>query len=163
MAESTVQISRADPDSDDARHCIGEYFAELNRRSPAGFNPAAGISAEPEELRPPAGAFLLAHLDGRPVGCGALKLHPGATAEIKRMWVSAEARGHGVGRRLLAELEAVALENGAQVAHLETNRVLVEAIRLYRSAGYVDVPAFNDEPFAHHWFEKRLGGEPSGN
>ena len=46
--------------------------------------------------------------------------------------------------------------SGATAARLETNKTLVEAIALYRSAGYVEVPAFNDEPFAHHWFEKRL-------
>ena len=49
------------------------------------------------------------------------------------------------------------LQSGATTARLETNRALVEAIEMYRSAGYVEVPAFNDEPFAHHWFEKRLG------
>jgi hypothetical protein len=53
-------------------------------------------------------------------------------------------------------LEACAVRSGASTARLETNRALVEAIALYRSAGYVEVPAFNDEPFAHHWFEKRL-------
>jgi ribosomal protein S18 acetylase RimI-like enzyme len=72
------------------------------------------------------------------------------------MWVAESARGLGIGRRLLAELEGRALRSGAVTARLETNRSLVEAIAMYRSAGYVEVPAFNDEPFAHHWFEKRL-------
>jgi ribosomal protein S18 acetylase RimI-like enzyme len=72
------------------------------------------------------------------------------------MWVAESARGLGIGRRLLAELEAVATRSGASVARLETNRALVEAIAMYRSAGYDEVPAFNEEPFAHHWFEKRL-------
>jgi ribosomal protein S18 acetylase RimI-like enzyme len=73
------------------------------------------------------------------------------------MWVAESARGLGIGRRLLAELEALAVENGVRTVHLETNRNLVEAIGLYRSAGYVEVEPFNDEPYAHHWFEKRLG------
>ena len=73
------------------------------------------------------------------------------------MWVLGSARGLGIGRRMLGELEARVAESGATVARLETNRALVEAIALYRSAGYREVPAFNDEPFADHWFEKQLG------
>src|SRR5262249_37477624 len=91
-----------------------------------------------------------------PVGCGALKLHGDEPAEVKRMWVSGAARGLGVGRRLLTELEHYAAGAGVRVLRLETNRSLVEAIGLYRSAGYREVAAFNDEPYAHHWFEKRL-------
>ena len=72
------------------------------------------------------------------------------------MWVAESARGLGIGRRLLAELEARAAAHGARAVRLETNRTLSEAIALYRSAGYVEVPAFNDEPFADHWFEKIL-------
>ena len=81
---------------------------------------------------------------------------PGEPSEIKRMWVAAPARGRGIGRRLLSQLEANAVRSGAPAVRLETNRSLIEAIALYRSAGYVEVPAFNDEPFADHWFEKGL-------
>jgi ribosomal protein S18 acetylase RimI-like enzyme len=97
--------------------------------------------------------MLLATLSGEPVGCGALWFHPGEPPDIKRMWVSPQARGLGLGRRLLAELEA-RVEGG--VIRLETNRALVEAIAMYRSAGYVEIEPFNDERYAHHWFEKRL-------
>jgi ribosomal protein S18 acetylase RimI-like enzyme len=69
------------------------------------------------------------------------------------MWVAPSARGLGVGRRMLAELEAHA---NADVVRLETKGSLAEAIALYRSAGYAEVAPFNDEPYAHHWFEKRL-------
>jgi ribosomal protein S18 acetylase RimI-like enzyme len=72
------------------------------------------------------------------------------------MWVSPSTRGLGLGRRILGELEALAARSGARLVRLETNRSLVEAIALYRSAGYREVPAFNDEPFADHWFEKEL-------
>jgi ribosomal protein S18 acetylase RimI-like enzyme len=72
------------------------------------------------------------------------------------MWVAPAARGLGLGRRLLRELERLARETGARTIRLDTNRVLNEAIRLYRSAGYQEVPRFNDEPYAHHWFEKAL-------
>jgi GNAT superfamily N-acetyltransferase len=156
LTTAAVEIRVADPTGRDARRCIRAYFAELDRRSESGFDPRAGISAEPHELTPPSGAFLIAYLRGEPVGCGAVKHHPDAPSELKRMWVAESARGVGIGRRLLAELEAVAARSGASVARLETNRALVEAIAMYRSAGYDEVPAFNDEPFAHHWFEKRL-------
>jgi ribosomal protein S18 acetylase RimI-like enzyme len=72
------------------------------------------------------------------------------------VWVADSVRGLGIGRRLLVELERHASQRGARTVRLETNRNLTEAIALYRSAGYVEVPPFNDEPFAHHWFEKRL-------
>jgi ribosomal protein S18 acetylase RimI-like enzyme len=78
-------------------------------------------------------------------------------ARALRMWVAETARGLGIGRRLLTELEACARASGASSTRLETNGSLVEAIAMYRSAGYVEVPAFNDEPFAHHWLEKQLG------
>ena len=154
LTAALVEIRPVDPLHPDARRCVTSYFAELNLRSDSGFDPAAGISAEPHELRPPAGLMLVAYLRAEAVGCGAVKHHPAAPSEIKRMWVADHARGLGIGRRMLAELEAQAIASGARAARLETNRALTEAIALYRSAGYVEVPAFNDEPFAHHWFEK---------
>jgi ribosomal protein S18 acetylase RimI-like enzyme len=77
-------------------------------------------------------------------------------AEVKRMWVSPAVRGLGLGRRLLAELEAQAARHGARLLRLETNRTLIEAIAMYRAAGYGEVTAFNDEAYAHHWFEKQI-------
>ena len=156
LTTASTEIRPADPNGADARGCVRAYFAELDRRSESGFDAAAGISAEPHEVTPPAGLFLVAYLRGEPVGCGAVKHHPGRPSEIKRMWVAESARGLGIARRLLAELEADAAGRGATITRLETNKALVEAISLYRSAGYVEVPAFNDEPFAHHWFEKPL-------
>jgi GNAT superfamily N-acetyltransferase len=156
LITAALEIRTVDPTDRDAKRCIRAYFAELDRRSDSGFDPAAGISAEPHELVPPGGRFLIAYLRGEPVGCGAVKHHPGAPSEIKRMWVAESARGLGVGRRLLNELERWAIRSDASTARLETNHALVEAIALYRSAGYVEVPPFNDEPFAHHWFEKQL-------
>jgi len=85
-----------------------------------------------------------------------LRFHGNEPAEIKRMWVAAQARRLGLGRRLIAEVESHARANGVHVLHLDTNRALVEAIGLYRCAGYAEVPRFNDEPYAHHWFEKVL-------
>jgi DNA-binding MarR family transcriptional regulator len=156
LTASLVTIAPLDPDQPQAQQCLRAYFAELDRRFDAGFDPSRGISAEPEELRPPAGLLLVASLRSEPIGCGALKFHRDEPTEIKRMWVDATARGLGIGRRMLAELEAQAAANGASVVRLETNRALVEAISMYRAAGYTEVAAFNDEPYAHHWFEKQL-------
>jgi ribosomal protein S18 acetylase RimI-like enzyme len=72
------------------------------------------------------------------------------------MWVSSGTRGLGVGRRMLAALEEHARARGVRVVRLETNRNLGEAVALYRSSGYAEVPAFSDEPYADHWFEKHL-------
>ena len=156
LVASAVQVSVRDPRHPDARFCLRAYFSELARRFDGGFDPARSIPADDDELTPPAGLLLVATLHGEPAGCGALKFHDGAPAEIKRMWVTPAARGLGLGRRLLTELEARAAAHGVRTLRLETNRSLGEAIGLYRAAGYREVAAFNDEPYAHHWFEKTL-------
>lgn len=151
-----IEIAPTDPAHPHARFCLRSYFDELDRRFEAGFDPARSIPADDECLRLPAGLLLVATRGGEPIGCGALKFHDDAPTELKRMWVAESARGLGLGRRLLSELEAQATKHGAKVVRLETNKSLVEAINLYRSAGYVEVAAFNDEAYAHHWFEKTL-------
>ena len=153
---SMVEIGAIDPAHPHAQYCLHMYFSELDRRFDAGFDPAKSISADNQELRRPAGLLLVATLRGEPIGCGALKFHDDRPTEIKRMWVDETARGLGLGRRLLNLLENGAASHGAKAVRLETNMTLVEAISLYRSAGYVEVPAFNDERYAHHWFEKQL-------
>jgi DNA-binding MarR family transcriptional regulator len=156
LTAAMVEIVAVDPEHPDARQCLRSYFAELERRSGAPFNPLVGSTAEPAELRPPKGEMVVAYLREEPVGCGALKHFGGGVTDIKRMWLAEAARGLGLGRRLLATLEQRAADAGARAVRLETSDLLVEAVALYRSAGYREVPAFNDEPFAHHWFEKRL-------
>jgi len=157
LRASMVTMEAEDPSTPDARWCIQQYFDELNKRFDAGFDPARSISATEHELVPPAGLLVIARLRGRAIGCGALKFHRRAPTELKRMWVSPDSRGLGVGRRLLIDLERRAREAGASVVRLETNQSLKEAIQLYRSSGYREVKSFNDEPYADHWFEKRLG------
>jgi DNA-binding MarR family transcriptional regulator/ribosomal protein S18 acetylase RimI-like enzyme len=156
LTAGLVEVAIEDPRTAAARFCLESYYAELNSRFDTGFDPERAISTTAEELTEPAGLLLVARLHGEPIGCGALKLHGDVPFYIKRMWVAPEARGLGVGRRILAELEDQARHRGATVVHLETNKTLREAATLYRSAGYVEVDPFNDEPYAHHWFEKRL-------
>jgi DNA-binding MarR family transcriptional regulator/GNAT superfamily N-acetyltransferase len=160
LVSSAVRIASCDPSHPDARHCLRSYLGELARRFDGGFDPALSISAADRELRPPAGLFLVATLHGEPAGCGALKFHDDAPAEIKRMWVAPQARGLGLGRRLLAELEAHAAAHGVRTLRLETNQALVEAINLYASAGFREVAPFNEESYAHHWFEKTVAPSP---
>jgi DNA-binding MarR family transcriptional regulator/GNAT superfamily N-acetyltransferase len=156
LTAAMVEITDTDPEHPDARFCLRSYFAELERRAGEPFDPLVGSTAEPDELRPPNGELVVAYLRAEPVGCGALKRTGPGTIDIKRMWLAESARGLGLGRRLLHELEARAAHAGARTVRLETSDLLHEAIALYRSAGYEEVPAFNDEPFAHHWFAKEL-------
>jgi DNA-binding MarR family transcriptional regulator/GNAT superfamily N-acetyltransferase len=156
LTAASVEITAVDPEHRDARYCLAEYAAELNRRSDRRFDPAVGATALPHEVRPPAGQFFVIYLRGEAIGCGAVKHNPRAPTEIKRMWIASAARGLGLGRRLLGHLEACALASGVRVARIETSADLTEALALYRSTGWVEVPPFNDEPFADHWFEKAL-------
>ena len=156
LRASMVRFGIERPASRDAQWCLTQYYRELNQRFESGFDIDSALPVEPHELTPPGGALILARLHGRPIGCGIVKTPRGAPAYLKRMWVAPEARGLGVGRRLLAELEAHARSAGASVVQLETNRTLTEAIAMYRRSGYVEVEPFNDERYAHHWFEKRL-------
>ncbi|MET7806114.1 helix-turn-helix domain-containing GNAT family N-acetyltransferase [Micromonospora chersina] len=156
LVGSMVVVEPCPPADPRARASVRAYAREIAQRFDDGFDPALSKPVRDEELVPPAGVFLLATLNGEPVGCGAVKLHAGAPAEIKRVWVSDGVRGLGVGRRLLDRLERYAAERGWTAVRLDTNRNLTEAIALYRAAGYQEIAPYNDEPYAHHWFEKRL-------
>ncbi|MEU7787367.1 MarR family winged helix-turn-helix transcriptional regulator [Amycolatopsis sp. NPDC049159] len=156
LTASAVEVAPCAPERPAARFCLRAYFAELAERFDGGFDPELSSSAADAEMTPPSGVLLVAALHGEPVGCGALKFRGGAPAEVKRMWVAPPARGLGLGRRLLAELEAHAAAQGVRTLRLETNRALAEAVGLYRAAGYREVAPFNDERYADHWFEKHL-------
>ena len=157
LTAGTVVLDDVPPDHPDAEWCLRGYFAELQERFDTGFDPAHSLLPDAGELRPPHGRFVVARLHGEPVGCAGLKLPPGGAAEVKRMWVAPRVRGLGLARRFLAELEARAVGDGARLLRLDTNKALGEAIGLYRAYGFEEVAAFNDEPYAHHWFEKRIG------
>jgi len=156
LTAGLVAVAVEDPRSAAARFCLDAYAAELDATFEGGFDTGRSRPVDPAALTPPRGLLLVARLHAEPIACGALKLPHGEPAEIKRLWVAPAARRLGVARRVLAELEARARQAGAEVVRLDTNRALRAATTLYRSAGYIEVPAFNDEPYAHHWFEKRL-------
>jgi DNA-binding MarR family transcriptional regulator len=154
LRASGVEVVRANPASLEARICFEQYFGELSRRFRTGFDPSmAGGSGD---FVPPKGCLLVASLLGEPVGCGALRTLAPGVGEIKRMWVAPSARGLGIARKLLYNLEQIALRRNLRMVRLDTNASLTEAQQLYRSSGYHEIERFNENPYADHWFEKRL-------
>ncbi len=153
---ATVEVAAEAPDSADARRCLDAYFRELEARFEGGFDAATDDSARAEDMTPPSGLFVIARLDGEAVGCGGFKRIDKTTGEIKRVWTTPTARGLGVARRVLRTLEAAAREGGLKTLRLDTNRALTEAHALYRNEGYREIARFSDNPYADHWFEKRL-------
>ncbi|MFT3661821.1 MAG: GNAT family N-acetyltransferase [Gordonia sp. (in: high G+C Gram-positive bacteria)] len=155
MQDESIIVEVVDPGSPDAQYAVSEYYGELARRFPAGFdgtNPADG-----DDFRSPAGAFLLASgPEGEAVGCGGVHTIGDGVGEIKRMWVHSSWRGQGLGARLLRDLEALAAEMGHTRVRLDTNGELTEAIALYSGAGYRPVERYNDNGYATHFFEKDL-------
>jgi DNA-binding MarR family transcriptional regulator/GNAT superfamily N-acetyltransferase len=156
LTASMIRVAVTDPRQPGAREARACYFAELSMRFPEGFDPATAIQVGDDDLTPPAGLLLLATLHGRPVGCAVAKVHDGGWAHAKRMWVDSSVRGLGLGRRLLTTLEDEVRGLGVSTLRLETHSSLHEAVGLYRSAGYREIERFNDEVYAHHWFEKPL-------
>jgi DNA-binding MarR family transcriptional regulator/GNAT superfamily N-acetyltransferase len=161
LRASAVRIAVADPASAEARACVGAYLREIDARFPGGFDPSRGPTAEPDELVAPKGAFLLAHLDGEAIGCGAIKVLGPRVGEIKRMWVAPGARGLGIAQRLLEALETRATAMGLSTLRLDTQRSLVEARALYERNGYREIARYNDNPYADYWFEKHTRLRPS--
>lgn len=158
LTAALVRVEVVAPDDERAVHCVREYVAELGRRFPQGFDVGSAAPA-------PLDLCVVAELQEEPVGVGGLIVRgDGAQGvgevtrigEVKRMWVSPAARGLGLGRRLLAALEAEAAARGCTTVRLDTNEVLTEAIRLYETSGYRPVPRFNDDPYPTHFFEKPL-------
>lgn len=155
---SDLSIASEQPDGETAQWCLAQYYALLNERFEGGYDPGDAAPADADEFMPPEGVFLVARTLGEPVGCGALRKTDAETAEIKRLWVAEDARGLGLGKRLLATLEAWAIDCGYSRVRLDSNKALTEALALYRKNGYAEVPRFNDDPYPHFWFEKKLGG-----
>ena len=156
LRAGAVVVALEPADSADAVWCLEHYFAELARRFDAGFDPGRGAAVGAEAMTPPRGWFFLARLDGQPVGCGALIRLSADAGEIKRMWTAPDVRGLGVARRIIDAVEATAREAGVTTLRLDTNRALKEAHALYRKLGFVEIARYNDNPYADHWFEKRL-------
>ncbi|MCF3133846.1 bifunctional helix-turn-helix transcriptional regulator/GNAT family N-acetyltransferase [Streptomyces olivochromogenes] len=149
-----IAVELVDGASVDARACLAAYAADIDARFPEGFE--ATDLVRPEEVSGDAGAVLVAYEEGRPVGCGALRRLADGVGEIRHVWVHADARRLGLARRLLDGLEREARTRGLQVVRLDTHAVLTEAQAMYRACGYTEIPRYDDNIHASHWFEKRL-------
>ena len=150
------EIVSTDPEAPEARSCLAAYYADLARLFETGFDVATSLDPQAADMRPPRGAFFVARVGDAAVGCVGLKGTGGEIAEIKRLWVAPAFRGCGLARRLMTEAETAARALTVIKLRLDTNRALTGAMSLYRAMGWQEVPAFNEEPYAHHWFEKRL-------
>ncbi len=159
LRASSIEFAPMDPRSADAEGCLRQYYEELAVRFPRGFELRTDDAPAAGELVPPAGCLIVAQLFSEPVGCGAIRTLAPGLGEIKRMWVSPRVRGLGVGRRLLETLEHVAHERELRTVRLDTNASLTEALSLYRASGYREIPRYNDNPYAQHWFEKTLADD----
>jgi GNAT superfamily N-acetyltransferase len=130
-----------------ARDLVAALMADLGERY---GNEGDETPVRPTEFDPPDGAFMVAYLDGHPVGCGGWRAHGDTDdAEIKRMYTVPEARGRGVARAILAGLEESARQRGRRRMILETGYGQPEAIALYEACGYERIPHFGyykDEP-----------------
>ena len=154
-ATSAIRVIPQRADHPDAAALLAAYVGEIQRRLGA-FDPARSVSADPEEMAPPRGAFLVVYDADAPVACGGIKTIGEATGEIKRMFVDPAARRRGHGRRLLTALEDAARTLGHRAVRLDTADPLVEATDLYVATGYRPIAPYNDNPFATRWFEKPL-------
>ncbi|WP_369272968.1 GNAT family N-acetyltransferase [Streptomyces sp. R11] len=149
-----ITVDLVDGAAPDARACLDAYAADLDERFPEGFDKDDLV--RPEEVSGEAGAFFVAYEERRPVGCGALRrLEPGV-GEIRHVWVHPDARRLGLARRLLGALEQEAAARHLTAVRLDTHAALTEAQAMYRACGYTDIPAYDDNVYASHWFEKRL-------
>jgi GNAT superfamily N-acetyltransferase len=152
---SGIRFERCDPEQAPASDLLAEMRVELNDVYES-FNRLDNPPLSPEELRGPGGAYVVGYEGSDAVAGGGLRHLDEGVAEIKRMFVRPVARSRGVARELLAALEEAARELGYARVRLDTGPKQIHGLALYRSAGYVDVPPYNDNPFACFWGEKIL-------
>jgi drug/metabolite transporter (DMT)-like permease/GNAT superfamily N-acetyltransferase len=155
MATATDFEVRTLATSDPTAAALLSAYAEEMEERFAGREPCR-VDTVASEYVAPHGAFLVAYDDGEPVACAGLRSLPDGAGELKRMYVVPDARGQGVGRRLLDRLEQEARALGYRRLRLDTGSQLTEAKELYRSSGYYEIPDYNGNTAASHWFEKQL-------
>ena len=156
MNSDTLTIRRERPDQPDALAMIEALDAQMTALYPAESNHLLDVAA----LSDPAVTFLVARAGDEAVGCGAILNDPRGWGELKRMYVLPDQRGRGIGKRVLAELEAAARDSGLRLLRLETGIHNGEALALYRRAGFTERDAFGDyatDPLSV-FMEKRVKG-----
>ena len=140
----------------DARRCLAAYFDEARRALRRRVRRGRGARLGRGGFVAPHGVLFLARRDGEAVGCGGLVAIDAETAEVKRVWTSPAARALGVAKALLAAMETEARSRGFRRLRLDTNKTLAEAQAMYLKAGFRDIERYNDNPYAHRWFEKEI-------
>ena len=150
-----VRFERCDPEEAPASELLAAMRAELNDVYET-FSRLDNPPLAPGELRAPGGAYVVGYEGSAAVAGGGVRRLSERVGEIKRMYVCPAARSRGVATALLAALEGAARSLGYEAVRLDTGPKQVHALRMYRRAGYVDVPPYNDNPFACFWGEKRL-------
>lgn len=131
------------------------FFADIAARYP-GWSPGDNPSLDPGEVAPPVGAWVVVYRGDEAIGCGGVKRLDARTAEVRRVYVAPSARGLGVGRRLLGELEDQARTLGYECLRLDTGDRQPEALGLFVAAGYRQISDYNRNSWATYWMEKRL-------
>ncbi|MFI9379758.1 GNAT family N-acetyltransferase [Kutzneria sp. NPDC052558] len=154
-------VEPVDPDGPVGLGLLREYYTEIVDRywgepQPPEIVEQVLVEEPSHDLTPPTGLLLALFQDGELAGCGGFRVFSPDIAELTRVFLRPSLRGRGGAPVLLAELERAAVGLGLTTARLDTRKDLVEARRLYARHGYVEIPAFNDSPYADHWFEKRL-------
>jgi GNAT superfamily N-acetyltransferase len=134
---------------------VADYLSELRTAMP-DFDPTRAAPPSPSDFDWPNGSFVVVWADSDPIACGALRRLSSDVGELRRMWVEPAWRGRGVAWTLLHALEELAKEMQLSELRLDTRRKLETAIALYRSAGFVEVPCYNDNEFADIWMSKPL-------
>ncbi|MDY7526356.1 MULTISPECIES: GNAT family N-acetyltransferase [unclassified Cryobacterium] len=161
MPALPILISATSPTSAEAKDVSFRYYEDIVGRyhgRPASrqeiLDAQAGYSSD--DLVAPRGILLLARQGLTVLGCAGLRVRPGEIGEVTRVFVEPTARGKGVGRLLMEELERESRELGLDALRLDTRTDLVEARRLYASLGFIEGEAHNTDPYANHWFRKEL-------
>lgn len=131
------------------------FFVDIAARYP-DWHPGSSQSVSVEELSRPRGAWLVVYLDGRPVGCGGVQAVEEEVCEVRRLFLDRSARGLGIGRVLLRSLEEQARHLGYGRIRLTTGDAQPEALALFVSSGYMEIPPFTDGAFTRYWMEKEL-------
>lgn len=153
--DTGVQVTVERADAEVSLVLQQAFFADIAARYP-GWEPASSQSVGPSDLAPPGGIWLVAYRDGRAIGCGGLQRLDAEIGEVRRIFLDENERGHGTGRRLLLELEEHARRLGYKRVRLTTGDGQPEALRMFQSAGYEEIPPFTDGVFTRHWMEKVL-------
>jgi GNAT superfamily N-acetyltransferase len=151
-------VTVEDPHSDAATRLIKNLSAELGER----YGDDGSGAFSPDDVRVRRGTFVVAWLDGRAVGCGALRPLERGVGEVKRMFVERDARRKGIAKTILGKIETIACVRGYRTLRIETGILQPEAVNLYKAAGYQRVRCYGryvDNPLSV-CFEKRLGQDP---